>query len=172
MKKRMVFLTIVLFCVCGCAPTNGNSANMYLEPTKEHSFDSSLAYDFKVDTEATKSYYQQLSDTDICDCAYCRNYIREIRLAYPQLSDYLHKLGIEIEKPFELMPLEEDAEGYIDYIGEQYIVMGDKVGFTDTAINDVQITIADSHPATNIEDAHFVIEISPIRLRWKRNEGV
>lgn len=51
MKKKMVFLTIVLFCVCGCAPTNGNSANIYLEPTKEHSFDSSLAYDFKVDSE-------------------------------------------------------------------------------------------------------------------------
>ena len=122
-----------------------------------------------MDTEATKIYYQRISDKDICDCSYCKNYIHDIRETYPELTSFLHTLGVDIEKPFELMPLEEDAEGYVDYIGEQYIVMGSTIGFEETSIDGARIRIADSHPATSNDDEHFVIEVSPVRLKWVQN---
>lgn len=33
-------------------------------------------------------------------------------------------------------------------------------------IEDVHICIADSHPTTDIYEAHYVIELYPIRLKW------
>lgn len=54
----------------------------------------------------TKQYYDSLTAEDLCNCAYCRNYIREIRNAYPKVAEYLLALGVDIEKPFETIPLE------------------------------------------------------------------
>ncbi len=36
--------------------------------------------------EKTKKYYDDLTDADICDCEYCRNYVREVKAAYPELT--------------------------------------------------------------------------------------
>ena len=119
-----------------------------------------------MDIEKTKSYYSRLKSEALCDCAYCRNYIHEVKAAYPKVADYLLSLGIDIEKPFETMPLEPDEKGYIEYIGVQYIVYGSPEGFNKTIIKSVRIDVTDSHPSTQIKEDHFVIEISPIRLRW------
>ena len=59
----------------------------------------------------TKQYYDSLTAEDLCNCAYCRNYIREIRNAYPKVAEYLLALGVDIEKPFETIPLEPDETG-------------------------------------------------------------
>ena len=61
-----------------------------------------------MDTKKTKSYYKKLSQHDLCDCAYCQNYAHEIRTTYPELTEYLSLLGVDIEKPFETMPLAPD----------------------------------------------------------------
>ena len=42
-----------------------------------------------MNVERTRWYYNQLTEADICDCLYCRNYVREIRAAYPALAAYL-----------------------------------------------------------------------------------
>ena len=65
-----------------------------------------------MDIEGTKSYYEQISNRYLCDCAYCQNYVREIKVTYPKVAEYLCSLGIDIEKPFETMPLEPDEAGY------------------------------------------------------------
>ena len=114
----------------------------------------------------THAYYQNQADEGICNCAYCRNYVQEIKTTHPELTDYLQTIGVDIEKPFELMPLEADEEGYIDYIGEQYVVMGSKEEFQTANIGGLSIRIAESHPDTNIEEEHYVIEVSPVRLKW------
>ena len=118
----------------------------------------------------TKRYYAAMTPEDLCSCAYCRNYMEQVKAVYPRLSKYLGDIGVDVEKPFETMPLEPDGDGTIVYLGVQYIVLGDKVGFEKTAIADkpgeVSIELARSHPGTDIVDPHYVIEIEPIRLPW------
>lgn len=116
--------------------------------------------------KGTKQYYSSLIAEDLCDCVYCRNYIREIKNAYPKVAEYLLTLGIDIEKPFETIPLEPDETGYIEYISIQYIVIGNPDDFVKTVIDTVTVDITDSHPLTNIDKPHFVIEIYPVRLKW------
>ena len=38
--------------------------------------------------------------------------------------------------------------------------------FKAAVVSGVDIDMADSHPVTGIEEEHFVIEISPIKLKW------
>lgn len=64
------------------------------------------------------------------------------------------------------MPLEVVEEGLIEYIGVQYIVFGNDQDFDEKRIEDAKIYIATSHPSTEISEEHFVIEVSPIRLKW------
>ena len=113
----------------------------------------------------TKQYYDSSTAEDLCNCAYCRNYIREIRNAYPKVAEYLLALGVDIEKPFETIPLEPDETGGIEYLSSQYIVIGNTDGFIKTVIDTVTVDITDSHPLTNIDKPHFVIEIYPVRLK-------
>ena len=42
-----------------------------------------------MDIKRTKQYYKQLSSHDLCDCAYCQNYIGEIKSTYPKVAEYL-----------------------------------------------------------------------------------
>ena len=120
-----------------------------------------------MDIKKTKLYYEQINSSDICDCAYCKNYVREIKSTYPKLAKYLGSLGVDIEKPFETMPLEPDEKtGRIEYISAQYIVYGGTDDFSKKVIGCVNVDIAETHPPTQINEAHFVIEIYPISLRW------
>ena len=75
-----------------------------------------------MDVRKTKHYYDVSAGDNVCTCDYCRNYVNEIRHAYPELSEYLKTMGIDIEKPFETMPIEPDESGHITYIGSQYVV--------------------------------------------------
>ena len=118
--------------------------------------------------EATKAYYENMPLTDLCHCDYCQNYIKEIRKAHPLLANYLKAIGVNIEKPFETMPLEPD-NNRIEYIAVQYVVFGDFKNFKETIISNVSIQIAKSHPYTDINEKHFVIEIAPIILNWVYN---
>lgn len=113
--------------------------------------------------EKTRDFYRDFND--ICDCAYCRNYINEVRKTYPNLAEYLNKLGVDIEKPFETMPGEPDG-GYIDYLGVQYILIGNKEEFRKAKLGQVTIDLADSFPDPGIDDNYYVIEIYPIKLKW------
>ncbi len=69
-------------------------------------------------------------------------------------------------KAFETMPLEPDKSGYIDYLCAQYIVFGNPDDFAETTVGSVNVAIAEMHPSTQAEEPHFVIEASPIRLKW------
>lgn len=70
----------------------------------------------------TKQYYDSLTAEDLCNCAYCRNYIREIRNAYPKVAEYLLALGVDIEKPFETILLEPDATGSVEYLSSRTLL--------------------------------------------------
>ena len=113
--------------------------------------------------EITRQFYKDYDD--LCDCAYCKNYIKEIRKAYPDLADYLDKIGVDIEKPFEAMP-GEPSGGYIEYLGAQYIIIGNKDDFRKVKLGELTIDLAESFPDTGLAVNHFVIEIYPIKLKW------
>ena len=116
-----------------------------------------------MDVGKTRQYYGQLTDEDICNCAYCRNYVQKIRSSYADLAGYLDDLGADIEKPLEVIPIGPE-NGVMLYSGAQYVVMGSSDDFKDTSIGDVRLFVTDAHPMTDIEEEHFVIEISPIYL--------
>ena len=115
--------------------------------------------------EKTRQYYARLTEEDICSCAYCRNYIRKIRSSYTDLAAYLDKMGADIEKPFEAIPV-GPVDGMMFYSGVQYVLMGVSDDFQETLLGDVRIFLTDSHPMTEVKEDHFVIEISPIYLKW------
>lgn len=117
-----------------------------------------------MDIEKTEDYYNNLNTKEICQCAYCQNYVREIKKEYMDLDKYLENIGVDIEKPFETLQLEE-KDGYIEYASAQYIVIGSREGFKESKVGKTTITLADSHPTTDIEEVHFVIEIYPIVLK-------
>ncbi len=50
-----------------------------------------------MNAEKTRAFYSKLSSQDICGCAYCQNYIRQIRAAYPAAADYLSYLGVPMK---------------------------------------------------------------------------
>lgn len=54
-----------------------------------------------MDFEKTKEYYEQLASSDLCQCAYCRNYVKEVKKSYPLVSKYLENIGVDIEKPLK-----------------------------------------------------------------------
>ncbi|MEE0964702.1 MAG: hypothetical protein U0L73_10905 [Ruminococcus bromii] len=118
-----------------------------------------------VDIAKTKEYYAAIADTELCDCSYCRNYRLQIKSAYPEVAEYLMTLGIDIQKPFETSPLEPDENGMLEYCCCQYIVFGSCTPEYHHRIGDVEFRVATSYPGTGIEQAHFVIEFFPVRLR-------
>lgn len=119
-----------------------------------------------MDFDRTKWFYNQMNGNDLCYCAYCQNYIREVKSAYPKLSEYLSCLGVDIEKPFENTPLEPDESGYLEYSSSQYIVFGTPDDFMKATVGSVTVDIAKVHPSTTIKEPHFVIEIYNVRLKW------
>ena len=87
-----------------------------------------------MDIERTKRFYRDLKRSNLCDCAYCRNYVNEAAKAYPAVTAYLQTLGVDIAKPFETMPLELDEDGRMPYIGPQYLVFGEEEGFAAATV--------------------------------------
>ena len=117
--------------------------------------------------EKTRDFYKTYDD--LCDCAYCRNYIREVKKAYPDLDLYLEQIGVDIEKLFETMPGEPE-NGFIEYFSVQYIVIGDKKNFSTRKFGEVAIRLAKSYPDPNLGGKYYVVELGPIKLEWKMGE--
>ena len=50
-----------------------------------------------MDKIKTENYYRALNNENLCSCNYCRNYYKEVKETYPELSDYLSRMGIDIK---------------------------------------------------------------------------
>ena len=119
-----------------------------------------------VDIANTKAYYNSITETSLCECAYCRNYRLQVKSAFPKVAEYLYSFGIDIEKPFETSPLEPDEKNMLEYCCCQYIVFGKCAPEYSYKIDDVEFRMATSHPHTGIEKEHFVLELFSIRLKY------
>jgi hypothetical protein len=117
-----------------------------------------------VDVEKTKKYYHSIGPEALCDCSYCKNYDAQIKGDYPAVASYLASLGVDIEKPFDVSPLEPE-NGMMEYCSCQYIVFGSCPDTYRHKIGEVEFCVTTSHPGTEIEEEHFVLDFSPIRLK-------
>lgn len=112
-----------------------------------------------IDIEKTELYYQSC---EVCSCSDYKNYCSQIKLKYPMICAYLESLGINPEKPFELITIDDNKNDTIDYIC-QYIVFGTYDSKVLSEIDGVVISINENnHPDTLIEEEHFVIDFGPI----------
>jgi hypothetical protein len=114
--------------------------------------------------ERTRTYYKSLTPEDLCDCNYCKNYVQQIRAAYPEVADYLASLGVEIEKPLETSPFEPDENGILMY-SPDYVVFGTCPDTYRHQIGEVELSFSSSHPDTGIKEDHFVLTLGPIHLK-------
>jgi hypothetical protein len=114
--------------------------------------------------EKTQKYYHSIEPESLCDCNYCKNYYAQIKATYPAVTSYLASLGVDIEKPFDVSPLEPE-NGMLEYCACQYIVFGSCPDTYRHKIGDVEFCVTTSHPSTGIEEEHFVLDFSPIRLK-------
>lgn len=94
----------------------------------------------------------------------------QIEEIYPEVCEYLKALHIDPRRPFELMPLEPDEHNRLEYIGCQYIVFGECEDTYTQPWNEVVVKKATTHLSTGIDEQHFVLEFSPIRLQWLLQE--
>ena len=124
-----------------------------------------------MDIEKTKEYYAGMRREDCCTCAYCQNYIDEVKAAYPELDAYLQSLGVDIERPFELfIPLEEDDGQNFLFYGVQYLICGTSDSSVEKEIGDNVIQITTDHPTPTYEGECFIIDCAPIKVKIRRDK--
>ena len=98
----------------------------------------------------------------------CKNYCARVKAAYPAAAEYLAGLGVEIEKPLETSPLEPGADGMMEYRACQYVVLGSCEENYRHTVGGVEVCKARFYPETGVKEEHFVLELSPIRLKgWQ-----
>ena len=85
--------------------------------------------------------------------------------SYPAAAEYLAGLGVEIEKPLETSPLEPGADGMMEYCACQYVVLGSCEENYRHTVGGVEVCKARFYPETGVKEEHFVLELSPIRLK-------
>ena len=119
-----------------------------------------------VNISGTRAFYNSITESSLCDCSYCRNYRLQIKSAVLNVAIYLESWGIDIEKPLETSPLEPDENGMLEYCCCQYIVLGNCEPEYHHKIANIEFRVAKSYPSTGIEQEHFVLEFSPIKLKY------
>ena len=118
-----------------------------------------------IDKEKTEIYYQ---NCEVCSCSNCKNFYSQIKELYPNICIYLESLGIDPEKPFELIPIDDENKETIDYIC-LYVIYGTYENKVLNTIDGVDISINENnHPDTLIDEEHFVIDFGPISFPKKR----
>lgn len=111
-----------------------------------------------------KKYYDSLSYDELCNCQWCTLFYSKARQEYPEIADWLAQLGIDIGKPFEVMSIDPDESGAVEYIAVQYIAFGTCDTDYNRSIGDVNVRITQSYPNPEVEGDYFVLEIGPMQL--------
>jgi hypothetical protein len=113
--------------------------------------------------EKTQSWYRNEAGKDLCQCESCKNYYRNIRRTYPDLSAYLSSLGIDIEKPLETWSVEQE-DGKLLYPEAMYVIIGSSDSFQPFAVGNIAAEKEESFPSADIKDEYFVISLHGIVL--------
>ena len=77
-------------------------------------------------------------------------------------------LAWRLKKPLETSPLEPGADGMMEYRACQYVVLGSCEENYRHTVGGVEVCKARFYPETGVKEEHFVLELSPIRLKgWQ-----
>lgn len=125
-----------------------------------------------IDVLRTKEFYRSISESSLCECAYCRSYRMQIKAVFPEIAEYLDTFGIDIEKPYETSPLEPDENGMLEYCCCQYIAIGNCKPHYCHRIGNIEFRKATSYPGAGIEQEHFVLEFYPIELKFIKDGSI
>ena len=120
-----------------------------------------------ISIKRAKAHYRLEAERTLCDCDSCKHYRSRVKSAYPEVASHVAKWGIAMEKPFEACPLEPDADGFLTYCVCQYIVFGTCPSAEPLQVGDVTLRLSAFHPSTGIEEAHFVLDVYPIKLQYE-----
>lgn len=115
----------------------------------------------RYDIDKTKDFYRTYNP---CSCHYCENYYAQIE-KFSQLTIFLKGFGVDVLKPWELVPFEDENCRSVDYISCQYIIIGQCPDDFIKTIDGIVISKATLFPTPNLEVEYFVIEFS-INLPW------
>ena len=118
-----------------------------------------------IDIEKNKAYYES-DDSIPCDCQYCFNYVINIEKEYPNISEFLKSMNVDILKPFDLIYKEDSKNKNVQYISCQYIVFGECRDDFETEVTGIKVTKSKSHTDTNVDGPHFILEFGPISLKY------
>lgn len=114
-----------------------------------------------VNLELTDKYY--LSEkSEPCSCNGCRNYISRIKTEFPAVAEYLAKMKVDILRPFELIYIELGET--VEYQC-QYVVFGKCEDDFYETVDGIEFTKCTSHPSTDIDEEHFVLEFGTVVLK-------
>lgn len=114
-----------------------------------------------INFEMTERYYSS-EKSEPCSCEGCRNYIRQIAAEYPDISEYLSKMKVDILRPFELIYIEL---GDIVEYQCQYVVFGECEDDFSEILDGIKLVKCSSHPSTDIDEEHFVLEFGTVVLK-------
>lgn len=118
----------------------------------------------KIDFEKNIEYYKNIQSIP-CDCEICQIYYKGIKSRYPEISDYLDSIHVDILRPFELIWLQLEEKKQVEYYCCQYIVFGDCEDNIKMQFGEITLEKSFNHPSTkDIAGKHFVIEFGPIVL--------
>ena len=118
----------------------------------------------KIDFEKNIEYYKNIQSIP-CDCEICQIYYKGIKSRYPEISDYLDSIHVDILRPFELIWLQLEEKKQVEYYCCQYIVFGDCEDNVKMQFGEITLEKSFNHPSTtDIAGKHFVIEFGPIVL--------
>lgn len=131
--------------------------------------------DISFDYDSTKEYRFKFESQ--CDCAYCRNYYKTFKIKYTKTSKVLEDLGLDIEFPLEIMPLEYDKldnkMGYISYYPVKGTMDKDELILNLEGI-EVRVLkgsdLGNLCPKPKMEESYLMIELSGISLPWILDE--
>lgn len=119
----------------------------------------------RADINKNKEYYKTAKP---CDCDVCRYFCSHIRGQHPDIAAYLDTMNVDIEKPLELVWIENDDNGSVTFYGCQYAVFGECEKDFTLKIGDIEfVNNTDHHPSTDISEEHFVIDFGEIKMNME-----
>lgn len=133
-----------------------------------------------IDAEKTKKYYDSITVEEGCNCAYCRNYIKNCKSFSKEVLDFYAVLGIDPQKEGEFMEFETDTDKHL-YMGFYHLV-GEIVEKPDVnsskwddvnivEINNVEFTFTDELDLVPDDFPRPVIQLEfEVMLPWVLEE--
>lgn len=118
-------------------------------------------WEFDIDRQRTAEH-SSFVVSEHCTCAYCENYYRAVRGAYPDLQEFLSRFCVHIDGPSEMYPIEPTL-----YLSG-YRVFGRvlRAGNGPMMVNGVPVT-------ADIRDREqFMLEVGEMPLPWVLEEDM